>query len=137
MLSFKISVKSHCAFDENFVRCAHYRVCNANSPAAVELFARNGTQTEPRTRTNGAYFKTFHSTGARKSWKISEFYKNWKLSLRSLYNFGVQVPLVERKSFFSSDKHYSNRIPDFLFSKNFASVHWQRALKNAFCRKFS
>ena len=27
-----------CAFDENFVRCAHYRVCNANSPAAVELF---------------------------------------------------------------------------------------------------
>ena len=95
MLSFKIAVKSHCAFDENFVRCAHYRVCNANSPAAVELFARNGTQTEPRTRTNGAYFKIFHS-----SWKISEFYKNSKLSLRSLYNFGVQVPLMERKSFF-------------------------------------
>ena len=48
MLSFKIAVKSRCAFNENFVRCAHYRVCNANSPAAVELFARNGTQLEPR-----------------------------------------------------------------------------------------
>ena len=23
--------KLRCAFDENFVRCAHYRVCNANS----------------------------------------------------------------------------------------------------------
>ena len=34
------------AFDENFVRCALYRVCNANSPAAVELFARNCTQPE-------------------------------------------------------------------------------------------
>ena len=68
--------------------------------AEVELCARNGTYTEPRTRTNGAYFKTFHSIGARKIWKISEFYKNWKLSLRSLYNFCVQVPLVERKSFF-------------------------------------
>ena len=44
MLSFE---KLRCAFDENFVRCAHYRVCNANSPAAVELFVRNGTQTEP------------------------------------------------------------------------------------------
>ena len=47
-----------CAFDENFVRCAHYRVCNANSPATVELCARNGTQMEPRLRTNDAYFKT-------------------------------------------------------------------------------
>ena len=34
------------AFDKNFVRCAHWRVCNANSPAAVELFARNGTLPE-------------------------------------------------------------------------------------------
>ena len=63
--------KLRCAFDENFVRCAHYRVCNANSPAAVELFARNGTQPEPRLRINGVHFKTLHSIGAGKSWKIS------------------------------------------------------------------
>ena len=82
MLSFEISLKSHCAFDEKLVRCAHYRVCTANPPAAVELCARNGTLPEPRTRTNGAYFKTLHSTGAGKSWKISEFYKNSKLNLK-------------------------------------------------------
>ena len=62
-------------FDENFVRCAHYRVCNANSSAAVELFARNGTQPEPRLRINGVHFKTLHSIGAGKSWKISSFGK--------------------------------------------------------------
>ena len=31
--------------------------------AAVELCARNGTQPEPRLRTNAAYFKTRHSIG--------------------------------------------------------------------------
>ena len=64
-----------CAFDEDFVRCAHYRVCNANSPAAVELFARNGTPMEPRLRINGVHFKTLHSIGAGKNWKISSFGK--------------------------------------------------------------
>ena len=62
-------------FRRSPVRCAHYRVCNANSPAAVELFARNGTQTEPRLRINDAYFKTLHFVGAGKSWKISSFGK--------------------------------------------------------------
>ena len=69
------------AFDENFVRCAHYRLCNANSPAAVELFARNGTQPEPRLRINGVHFKTLHSIGAGKSWKISEFLENSKFRI--------------------------------------------------------
>ena len=43
--------------------------------AAVELFARNGTQTEPRLRANDAYFRTFHFVGAGKSWKMSSFEK--------------------------------------------------------------
>ena len=43
--------------------------------AAVELFARNGTQTEPRLRTSDAYFKTLHSVRAGKNWKISSFLK--------------------------------------------------------------
>ena len=55
--------------------CAHYRVCTANSPAAVELCARNGTQAEPRLRINGVHLKTLHSIGAGKSWKISSFCK--------------------------------------------------------------
>ena len=40
-----------------------------------ENFARNGTQPEPRLRINDAYFKTLHSIGAGKSWKISSFGK--------------------------------------------------------------
>ena len=64
-----------CAFDENFVRCAHWRLCNANSSAAVELFARNGTPMEPRLRIDSVHFKTLHSIGAGKSWKISSFGK--------------------------------------------------------------
>ena len=43
--------------------------------AAVELFARNCTQPELRLRINGVHFKTLHSIGAGKSWKISEFWK--------------------------------------------------------------
>ncbi len=34
--------------------------CKLALLAAVELFARNGTQMEPRLRTNDAYFKTLH-----------------------------------------------------------------------------
>ena len=79
--------KLRCAFDENFVRCAHYRVCNANSPAAVELFARNGTQPEPRLRINDAYFKTLHFVGAGKSRKISSFGK-LEIELISLKHAG-------------------------------------------------
>ena len=37
--------------------------------------ARNGTQPEPRLRINGVHFKTLHSIGAGKSWKISSFGK--------------------------------------------------------------
>ena len=51
-------------------------ICFRRNPvrlAAVELCARNGTQTEPRLRINDAYFKTLHSIGAGKSWKIFEF----------------------------------------------------------------
>ena len=62
--------------------CARYRVCTANPPAAVELCARNGTLSEPRLCINGVHLKTLHSTGAGKSWKISEFYKNSKLNLK-------------------------------------------------------
>ena len=40
-----------------------------------QALARNGTQTEPRLRTNNAYFKTLHFIGAGKSWKISSFGK--------------------------------------------------------------
>ena len=79
--------KLRCAFDENFVRCAHYRVCNANSVAAVELFARNGTQPEPRLRINDAYFKTLHFVGAGKSRKISSFGK-LEIELISLKHTG-------------------------------------------------
>ena len=43
--------------------------------AAVELLARNGTLPEPRLRINGTHFKTLHSIGAGKSWKISSFGK--------------------------------------------------------------
>ena len=71
-------------FRQGSVRCAHYRVCNANSSVAVELFARNGTQTEPRLRINAAYFKTLHFVGAGKSWKISSFGKTRHLRLNSL-----------------------------------------------------
>ena len=63
------------AFDENFVRCAHYRVCNANSVAAVELFARNSTPMEPRLRINGVHFKTSHSIGQEKIGKFLSFGK--------------------------------------------------------------
>ena len=68
--------KLRCAFDENFVRCAHWRLCNANSSAAVELFARNGTLPEPHLRINGVHLKTLHSIDAGKSWKISSFLLN-------------------------------------------------------------
>ena len=37
--------KLRCAFDENFVRCAHCLQCKLVRLAAVELLARNGTQT--------------------------------------------------------------------------------------------
>ena len=63
------------SFRRSYVRCAHYRVCNANSPAAVELLARNGTLPELLLRINDVYFKTLHFVGAGKSWKMSSFFK--------------------------------------------------------------
>ena len=43
--------------------------------AAVELFARNGTQPEPRLRTNAAYFKTLYFVGAGRVGKFRVFPK--------------------------------------------------------------
>ena len=43
--------------------------------AAVELFARNGTQPEPRLRINGVHLKTLHSIGAGKVGKFLSFCK--------------------------------------------------------------
>ena len=69
--------KFRCAFDENFVRCAHYRVFNENSPAAVELCARNDTQTELLLRTMDS-FQNFSFCWSRKDLENFEFWKNSK-----------------------------------------------------------
>ena len=67
--------KLRCAFDENFVRCAHYRVCNANSPAAVELFARNGTLPELLLRKMDS-FQNSSFCWSRKELENVEFWEN-------------------------------------------------------------
>ena len=64
-----------CAFGD-VLRSIPSLQCKLARLAAVELFARNGTQPEPRLRINDAYFKTLHFVGAGKSWKISEFLQN-------------------------------------------------------------
>ena len=86
-----------------------FRRCSSLTALHYQASARNGTQTEPRLPINVVHFKTLHFIradgliprrsasglliGAGKSWKVSELWKSLKLSLRSLYNFGVQVPL--------------------------------------------
>ena len=86
-----------------------FRRCSSLTALHYQALARNGTQTEPRLPINVVHFKTLHFIraegliprrsaaglliGAGKSWKVSELWKSLKLSLRSLYNFGVQVPL--------------------------------------------
>ena len=74
-----------CAFDENFVRCAHYRVCNANSPAAVELFTRDGTLPELLLRKMDS-FQNSSFCWNRKELENFEFLQNSKLRLNKIEN---------------------------------------------------
>ena len=70
-----IKILMNYAFFANFFKTSLcFRLCSVRL-AAVELFARNGTQPEPRLRINGVHFKTLHSIGAGKSWKILSFGK--------------------------------------------------------------
>ena len=83
---------------ESFVRCAHYRVCNANSPAAVELFARNCTLTKPRLRTDDAYFKTLHLIYFVKSVASSQSVSSLLTNGKAIYGGDVNAPTVKMKN---------------------------------------
>ena len=75
-----IKILMNYAFFANFSKTSLcFRLCSVRL-AAVELLARNGTQMEPRLRINGVHFKTLHSIGAGKSWKMSSFFKTRHLT---------------------------------------------------------
>ena len=85
------------------VRCAHYRVCNANSSAAVELFARNGTQPELRLRTMDSFKNSPYLLVQEKVGKFRVF-ANSKLRLTKKFSVSTVNLFLFRCGFYSPFK---------------------------------